>query len=258
MHSSLRSRWRGDSCRRPSQLQRRSPRPYARVLRSHGAFRTAVRGRRVAETSHLWLFFVLVFGIVLLPGLDMAYILASSLVGGRGAGFAATAGVVAGSFFHVTMGALGIAAVLKLVPAAFNAVLLAGAAYIAWIGLALVRSDSAFGDVPPERRRSRGATFRRGLVTNLLNPKAYLFMLAVFPQFFKPEYGSLATQAVVLWLIAAFSQVAVYGAVALAGDSVRSWVAEHPSANASLARGVGALLLATAAWTAFEGWRGVA
>ena len=211
----------------------------------------------MVETSHLWLFFVLVFGIVLLPGLDMAFILASSLVGGRSAGFAATAGVVAGSVFHVTMGALGIAAVLSLVPAAFNVVLLAGAVYIAWIGLSLARSDSAFRDLPQERQRSRGATFRRGLLTNLLNPKAYLFMLAVFPQFLKPEYGSLLTQAVVLWLITAFSQVVVYGAVAMAGDGVRTGFAAHPAASAWLARGVGALLLATAAWTAIEGWRGI-
>jgi threonine/homoserine/homoserine lactone efflux protein len=211
----------------------------------------------VQETTHLWLFFVLVFGIVLLPGLDMAFILGSSLVGGRGAGLTATAGVVAGSAFHVTMGALGIVAVLQLVPAAFNAVLVAGAVYIAWIGASLLRSRSAFGELPQQRARSRAATFRQGLVTNLLNPKAYLFMLAVFPQFLKPEYGDFLTQAVVLWLITAFSQVAVYGAVALAGDRVRTSLAARPGANAWLARGVGGLLLATAAWTAFEGWRGI-
>ena len=187
----------------------------------------------------------------------MAFILASSLVGGRGGGFAATAGVVAGSMFHVTMGALGIAAVLKVVPAAFNAVLLAGALYIAWIGISLIRSDTAFGDLPEEHRRSRSATFRQGLLTNLLNPKAYLFMLAVFPQFLKPQYGSLPAQALVLWLITAFSQVVVYGAVVIAGDRGRAWLAARPAANARLAHAVGALLLATAAWTAFEGWRGI-
>ena len=89
----------------------------------------------MAQTAHLWLFFVLVFGVVLLPGLDMAYVLASALVGGRRAGLAATGGIVAGGIVHVTMGALGIMAVLRLFPTAFNAVLLAGALYIGWIGL---------------------------------------------------------------------------------------------------------------------------
>jgi len=209
------------------------------------------------ETAHLWVFFVMVVGIVLLPGLDMAFVLASALVGGRRAGLAATAGIVAGGICHVAMGALGIVAVLRLAPAAFNVVLLAGAAYIAWIGVALLKSRAAFGEPSRQRVRSRAATFRQGLLTNLLNPKAYLFMLAVFPQFLKPEYGDIAAQAAVLWLIIAVTQVAIYGGMALAGDRARVWFAARPSANAGLARGVGALLLATAAYTALEGWRSI-
>ena len=57
------------------------------------------------QTTHLWLFFVMVFGIVLLPGLDMAFILASSLVGGRGAGLSAVAGIIAFAFWRITQGA---------------------------------------------------------------------------------------------------------------------------------------------------------
>jgi threonine/homoserine/homoserine lactone efflux protein len=201
------------------------------------------------------MFFVMVFGVVLLPGLDMAFVLGSSLVGGRRAGLAATAGIVAGGVCHVAMGALGIVAVLQLIPAAFNLVLLAGAAYVAWIGLALLRSRATFGESPQQRARSRAATLRQGLVTSLLNPKAYLFTLAVLPQFLKPEYGDVGAQAVVLWLIIALTQIAIYGGMALAGDRVRVWFAKRPSSNGGLARGVGVVLLATAAYTAFEGWR---
>ncbi|MEZ0474344.1 LysE family translocator [Luteimonas sp. B3_2_R+30] len=209
----------------------------------------------MTQTAHLWLFFAMVAGIVLLPGLDMAFVLASALVGGRRAGLAATAGIVAGGVCHVTMGALGIVAVLQLVPAAFNAVLLAGAAYIAWIGITLLRSRAALGHLPQARLRTQAETFRRGLVTSLLNPKAYLFMLAIFPQFLRPEYGDVAVQAVVLWAIIAFTQAAIYGGMALAGDRARAWLASRPAANAWLARTVGALLLLTALYTAFEGWR---
>jgi threonine/homoserine/homoserine lactone efflux protein len=207
------------------------------------------------ETTHLWLFFVVVFGVIVLPGLDMAFVLASSLVGGRGSGFAATAGIVAGGVVHVTMGALGIVAVLRLVPAAFNAMLLAGAVYIAWIGIGLLKSRGAFAEPKRGRERTRSATFRQGMVTSLLNPKAYLFTLAVLPQFLKPEYGHLGAQAVVLWLIIALTQVAVYGGLPVAGDGARAWFADRPAMNLWLARGVGVLLLATAAFTAFEGWR---
>jgi threonine/homoserine/homoserine lactone efflux protein len=206
------------------------------------------------QTAHLWLFFVMVFGVVLLPGLDMAYVLASALVGGRRAGLAATAGIVAGGVCHVGMGALGIVAVLQLVPAAFNALLLGGAAYIAWIGMTLLRSNAAFGDVPGQAPRSQAATFGQGLLTSLLNPKAYLFMLAIFPQFLRPEYGDIAAQALVLWAIIAATQAGIYGGMALAGDRVRAWLAARPGANAWLAKIVGGLLLAAAGYTALEGW----
>jgi threonine/homoserine/homoserine lactone efflux protein len=207
------------------------------------------------ETTHLWWFFVLVLGVVLLPGLDMAYVLASALVGGRRAGMAATAGIMAGGVVHVTMGALGIMAVLRLFPAAFNAVLLAGGLYIAWIGISLLRSRTVFGDAPVQRQRTQAATFRQGMVTSLLNPKAYLFMLAIFPQFLKPQYGLLWLQAVAMWLIIAATQAAVYGGMALAGDRVRATLDARPTAGAWVARSVGVLLLVTACYTAYAGWR---
>jgi len=209
----------------------------------------------MTETAHLWLFFAMVLGVVLLPGLDMAYVLASSLVGGQRSGLLATAGVIAGGACHVLMGALGIMAVLKLVPAAFNLMLVAGALYIAWIGWSLLRSQAAFGVLPSMPARSGTATFGQGMATCLLNPKAYLFMLAVFPQFLKPSYGPLWLQALVLWAITAACQGGVYGGMALAGDRVRAWLGSRPAANLLVARGVGAMLLAAAAFTAREGWR---
>ncbi len=86
------------------------------------------------HVEELWLFFALVFGIVVLPGLDMAFVLGSTLAGGRRRGFAALAGIVAGGVCHVVMTALGIGVLLKLIPGAFNALLLAGALYIACSG----------------------------------------------------------------------------------------------------------------------------
>jgi len=208
------------------------------------------------HAAHLWLFAAMAFGVVLLPGLDMAYVMASALVGGRRNGLVATAGVVAGGAVHVLMGALGIMAVLRLWPAAFNGMLLAGAAYIAWIGVSLLRSRASFGEAPPRAMRNGAATFWRGMATCLLNPKAYLFMLAVFPQFLRPGYGPLWAQALVLWSIIAIAQVAVYGGVAFGGGGLRRWLQARPGADALLARGVGALLLGMALLTAAQGWSG--
>jgi threonine/homoserine/homoserine lactone efflux protein len=209
----------------------------------------------VSHAADLLLFAALVFGIVVLPGLDMAFVMGSSLTAGRRHGLAAVAGVVAGAACHVVMTTLGIGVLLKVMPAAFNALLLAGALYIAWIGVSLLRADSVFGIQTQGGAASAWVTFRRGAFTCLMNPKAYLFMLAVFPQFLHSEYGPLWSQSLVLWLIIAFTQLAVYGAVALAAAQARGWLVRRPGAGMAVARVVGTVLIGAALFTGFEGWR---
>lgn len=208
------------------------------------------------SVSHLWLFFLMVFGIIVLPGMDMAFVLASSLRGGRHSGLLAVAGIMAGGVVHVAASALGIGLLLQVVPGLFNAVLLAGAAYIAWIGISLLRSASAAGALP--QARSAGtpwATFRQAVITCLLNPKAYLFMFAVFPQFFRPERGAVWTQALVLGVIISLTQAAVYGSLALVAAGARQGLAARPRLQTLIVQAAGAMLLVGAVWTAMEGWR---
>lgn len=204
----------------------------------------------------LILFALLVLGIVALPGMDMAFVLGSSLASGRRAGFAAVAGLVSGGMVHVAMGTFGIGLVLQLVPAAFNAVLFAGAAYVAWVAWGLWRSPAtltAFGDARP---REAGRTFAQALATCLLNPKAYMFMVAVFPQFLRADGGPLAVQATVLGTIIAVTQLLVYGAVAIGAAAFRSALVRSPRAQVMMARGVALVLAATAVWTFARAWRG--
>lgn len=211
----------------------------------------------LTQTHHLWLYFVLVAGIIALPGMDMAFVLGSSLVDGRRAGAAAVSGVVTGGVMHVAMAGLGIGLVLVSAPALFNVLLVAGAAYVAWMGWSLMRHASAFGEVHDVASKPLHRTFAQAVATCLLNPKAYVFTLAVFPQFLRAEYGSLVLQCVVLALITAATQVAVYGAVVLAAARMRGWLRAHGAAQVVLGRGVGLMLWMTAAWAAWEGWRHV-
>ena len=143
---------------------------------------------------------------------------------------------------------------LKLFPSAFNVVLLLGALYVAWIGISLLRSRAfvqrgiqIFTALPVSHVPPRCAH-------QLLNPKAYVFMLAIFPQFFRPEYGALWVQAAVLWLIIAVTQAAVYGAVALLASQARGWLETNPAVNSVLARSVGVMLVLAAMFTGYEGW----
>lgn len=203
----------------------------------------------------LTLFFVMVFGIVLVPGLDMAFVLSSALIGGRRSGLVAVAGIVAGGLCHVVGGTLGVGAILRGAPAAFNLLLLVGSAYVAWLGVGLLRARAAALGEEASGSRSLAATFRRGAFTNLLNPKAYLFTLAVFPQFLRPERGSLIPQAMALAVVIALTQATVYGGVALAAGRLQPWLEARPGAMLRMSRAVGCLLVLVALWTALEGWR---
>ncbi|MFC5474336.1 LysE family translocator [Paraherbaspirillum soli] len=207
------------------------------------------------QSVNLWLYFLVVFGVIVLPGLDMAFVLASALVGGRRSGFAAVAGIIAGGVCHVTMGALGIAVVLKLWPALFNLVLLAGAFYIAWIGWSLWRSEMAFRFSRHTDARAPATTFGQAMLTSLLNPKAYVFMLAIFPQFLKVGQGPIWSQAAVLGVITALTQAGVYGAIALLSIRASGWFETNPAATTTAARAVGMLLIAAAVFTGVQGWQ---
>ena len=73
----------------------------------------------MSYSDNLWLYFTLLFGIIIVPGMDMLFVLASSLTGGRRTGLAATAGIVAGGGVHSLYGAIGVGLLASLLPKLF-------------------------------------------------------------------------------------------------------------------------------------------
>lgn len=204
------------------------------------------------ESANLWLYFVVVFGIIALPGLDMAFVMGSAVLGGRRSGLAAVGGIVAGGFCHLAMTMLGVAAVLKLWPPLFDLMLIGGAIYLAWVGWSLLRSTEAYTPSGPSQACAPSTTFRRAMFTSLLNPKAYLFMLAIFPQFLRPALGPVWIQAGVLGVITSLTQVGVYGTLAMLAARAGGWLLRNPAAGVQVARVMGALLLLVAVLTAWQ------
>jgi threonine/homoserine/homoserine lactone efflux protein len=206
------------------------------------------------QAGELAVYFALVFGIIVLPGMDMAFVLGNTLAGGRRAGMAAVVGTMAGGLCHMAMGVLGVALVLQVVPGLFTAMLLAGALYVAWIGVTLWRAPAGaldFGSGPAQA--SPATAFRGAMLTSLLNPKAYLFTLAVVPQFVHPERGSVWAQAAALALITAATQAGVYGSLALLAARSRRWLESDAGSQRLMLRVVAVLLIGTAAFTAWQG-----
>ncbi len=206
-------------------------------------------------SENLWLYFTLLFGIIIVPGMDMLFVLANSLTGGRRTGIAATAGIVAGGAVHSFYGAIGVGVLAVLLPTLFNPLLFAGAAYMAWIGYTLIRSSITVETVGAGGLGSGWRAFRQGAATCLMNPKAYLFMIAVYPQFLKPIYGPIWAQGLVMGFMTMATQAAVYGSLALTAARSRTLLVSNPKATILVGRVAGALLIAVSMLTAWHGWR---
>ncbi len=142
------------------------------------------------------LFFAAALILAITPGPGIFYVLARSLAGGKREGVQSSFGTFAGGLFHVFAAALGISAILAASAVAFHSVKYAGAAYLVWLGIRMIRSrnaDMAFQNLQP----SQGA-FRQGIVTEALNPKTALFFLSFIPQFIAPERGHVFFQFLLL------------------------------------------------------------
>lgn len=203
----------------------------------------------------LWLYFVLLVGIIVVPGMDMFFVLANALTGGRQSGLAATAGIMLGGVCHTLFGTVFVVGLANVVPALSKAMLVAGSLYMLWIGVSLLRSAVEVHSVGTAARRSSATILLQGLMTCILNPKAWLFVLAVYPQFMKPEYGPIGMQALVMGTMTVAVQMTIYGGLALAAGKSREALTSHPAATVMIGRAAGALLIAAAAFALWEALR---
>ena len=171
--------------------------------------------------------------MVLTPGPNMVYCVSRSLSQGRTAGLISLGGVLVGFVVHLVAASLGLTALLLAVPIAFDAIKLAGAAYVLWLAWEALRPG---GRTPFEARKmaidSPAKLFRMGFITNLLNPKVAMFYLAFFPQFLHPERGSVLVQSLELGTVqilvsGTVNALLVVGAARIAGVLARRarWLA---------------------------------
>jgi RhtB (resistance to homoserine/threonine) family protein len=132
------------------------------------------------------------------PGADTFLVVRNTLRGGRDDGWTTVAGICSGLFVHALLSALGVSAILAHSATAFMVLKIAGAAYLAWLGIQSLRSAARApavkvpADEVTPARLPAARSFREGLFTNLLNPKVIVFYLALLPQFLSAGDAVLA------------------------------------------------------------------
>jgi threonine/homoserine/homoserine lactone efflux protein len=135
--------------------------------------------------------------LAITPGPGIFYVLSRSLTGGRIEGFLSAAGTFAGGLVHVAAAAVGISAVIATSALVFGFIKYAGAFYLIYLGIGMIRSRHLpMEEISQIARPSH--TFRQGILTEVLNPKTALFFLSFIPQFVNPQLGKVMLQFLVL------------------------------------------------------------
>ncbi|MEU0191478.1 leucine efflux protein LeuE [Streptomyces afghaniensis] len=188
--------------------------------------------------------------IILLPGPNSLYVLSVAARRGVRAGYTAAAGVWCGDTVLMTLSAAGVASLLQANAVLFGIVKYAGAGYLAWLAVGMLRAAWAMWRTRAERSAGAEASapageqpFRRAFVVSLLNPKAILFFVAFFVQFVDPGYACPALSFVVLGALAQLASVLYLSALIFGGTRLAAAFRRRRRLSAGVTSAAGALFL---------------
>lgn len=182
------------------------------------------------EMASLAAFAMVSLGMVLTPGPNMVYLVSRTLCQGRAAGMISLVGVALGFIVYMICAALGLTAILLAVPYAYDAVRLAGAAYLLYLAWQAIRPGGhtpfQVRALPPD---GPGKLLTMGLLTNLLNPKIAVMYLSLLPQFITPGTGGVLEQTLLLGASQIAISVSVNLLIVIAAGSVARFLASRPT-----------------------------
>lgn len=180
---------------------------------------------------HELIFFILAALILVIsPGPNMIYLISKSITQGKKSGFISLAGVVCGFLFHIIMVSFGLTAVLLAVPLAYTVLKAMGTVYLLYLAYQAVKpkSRNIFDVDKNAAHDSPKKLFTIGFLTNVLNPKVAVFYLSFFPQFIKPEYGSVFTQSLELGVIQVLISFSINFIIVLTAARVALFFSNNP------------------------------
>ncbi|SIS56233.1 Threonine/homoserine/homoserine lactone efflux protein [Chryseobacterium ureilyticum] len=169
--------------------------------------------------------------LVISPGPNMIYLISKSITQGKKSGFISLTGVVCGFLFHIIMVSFGLTAVLLAVPFAYTILKTLGTIYLLYLAYQAIKPNSKnIFDVDKNTSYdSPKKLFTVGFLTNVLNPKVAVFYLSFFPQFIKPEYGSVLTQSLELGVVQVLVSFSVNFLIVLTASRVALFFSNNPA-----------------------------
>jgi threonine/homoserine/homoserine lactone efflux protein len=193
----------------------------------------------MAETRFV-LFLSAALALALMPGPGIFYVLGRTLNGGRREGVVSALGTFVGGLVHAFAAALGLSAVLVASATAFQTVRYAGAVYLIYIGITMIRTRRLDATGCQTNPRAHPPLIQ-GIATEVLNPKTALFFLSFIPQFVILDKGHVALQFLLLGSISVTLNTAVDLLVVAFAAAVAKRVRESKSFNANqrAASGIG-------------------
>jgi len=203
----------------------------------------------VNEISPLLAFALTALVIEITPGPNMTYLAALSLSSGMRSGLAAVAGIALGLMTYGLIATFGLAAIIYELPLLYSVLRWGGVLYLLWLAWdSWTGADGTSGDPGEERS---WAAFRRGVITNWLNPKAAVFYIAVLPEFIRTDGGAVARQTLVLSLIYVAIATAIHATIVLLAGSLQSVIVSANNRR-TIRRGFALMLVAIAIWFALS------
>ncbi|MFE7123760.1 leucine efflux protein LeuE [Streptomyces sp. NPDC057617] len=192
--------------------------------------------------------------IVLLPGPNSLYVLSVAARRGIRAGYTAAAGVWCGDTVLMVLSAAGVASLLQGNELLFGIVKYAGAGYLTWLAVGMLRAARALWRTRHQREEAAtepGTTapdtaerpYRRALLTSLLNPKAILFFISFFVQFVDPGYAHPALSFVLLGALANLASALYLSALIFGGTHLAAAFRRRKRLSAGMTSAAGALFL---------------
>ncbi|HJQ56468.1 MAG TPA: LysE family translocator [Vineibacter sp.] len=197
---------------------------------------------------------ILVFAAALFvtatPGPNSFYVPARTLAGGRNEGLASSLGIAVGGMVHVIAGAIGVSAVIMASVEAFTVLKLAGAAFLAWLGIRMIREAGVERPATSLGAGGLRQAFRDGIVMEALNPKTAAFFLAFIPGFVDPA-GNVPLQYVIFGMLTVIASGIIDIVVTLTASTARGQLARRPALMRRVHQGCGLLVILLGAALAF-------